>query len=95
MREIDNEKYKKELDKARVKFGMNFYGRSGRLRCVIRWDDKDIAPGALTDEQLMIVAQLTGKAREPIVDELRRRDLIPARQEQAQQKGETEESQEQ
>lgn len=77
MRQIDGEKYRKALDKARVKFGMSFYGHSGSLRCVIKWDDKELGSNELTDEQLTIVAQLIGKAREPLVDELRRRKLIP------------------
>lgn len=76
MRQINQEQYKKALDKARVKFGMSFYGHSGSLRCVIKWDDKELGPKELTNEQLTIVAQLIGKAREPLVDELRRRGLI-------------------
>ena len=81
MRQIDEEKYKKLLDKARVKFGMTFYGHSDRLSCVVKWDEKTVSPDRLTDEQLMLVAQLTGKAREPLIDELRRRKLIPERKE--------------
>ena len=82
MRKVDKEKYVRALNKARVKFGMTFYGHSEMLRCVIKWDDENMPMEKLTDEQLVIIAQLTAKAREPIVDELRRRELIPDGQEQ-------------
>lgn len=80
MRQIDEEKYHKEFSRVRLKFRMSFFGHSEQMLCHIVWNEKEQDYKQLSDEQLMIVAQLLGKARDPLVMELRRRDLLPSQE---------------
>ena len=80
MRQIDDERYRKEFSKVRLRFAMSFFGHSEQMRCSITLDEKVRNPDQLSDEQLVIVSRLLVKAHEPLVNEMRRRDLLPSKE---------------
>lgn len=77
MKELDKEKFRKTVEKARVQFGLTYYGRSNNMRVGCRWNDKAVELGAMSDEQIVILYQLVNSALTMLAKEQIRRDLLP------------------
>ena len=76
MKDLDKEKFQKVLQKARVGFGLTYYGKSNNLSVSGKWNDKEILPGSLDDEQLVILTQLVGQVHTLLMREQIKRDLV-------------------
>lgn len=77
MKQIDQEKFKKTVEKARVHFGLTYWGKSNNMRVGCRWGDKAVDLQHLTDEQAMLLWQMANVAIGMLAKEQMRRDLLP------------------
>lgn len=77
MKELDKDKFQKMTRKARVKFGLTYFGWSNKMTVRARWDDKDVDLNKMTDEQVVLLWQLANSAVGVLAKEQMRRDLLP------------------
>lgn len=77
MKELDKDKFKKMVRKARVKFGLTYFGWSNKMTVWARWNDKDVDLSNMTDEQVVLLWQLANSAVGVLAKEQMRRDLLP------------------
>lgn len=76
-KELDREKFGKVLERARVRFGLTYWGKSNNMRVGCQWNDKSMDLDRLTDEQVVLLWQLVNSAQEMLVKEQLKRDLLP------------------
>lgn len=77
MKQLDQEKFKKTAEKARVQFGLTYWGKSNNMRIGCSWNDKKVELDKMTDEQVTLLWQLVNSALGMLVKEQMRRDLLP------------------
>lgn len=77
MKQLDQEKFKKTVEKARVQFGPTYRGKSNNMRVGCKWNDKQVDLGKMTDEQVTLLWQLVNASLGMLVKEQMRRDLLP------------------
>lgn len=77
MKQIDKEKFQKMQEKARVQFGLTYWGKSNNMRVGCKWNDKDLDLDKMTDEQVTLLWQLVNSALGMLVKEQLKRDLLP------------------
>lgn len=77
MKELDKDKFQKMTRRARVKFGLTYFGWSNKMTVGARWDDKDVGLNKMTDEQVVLLWQLVNSALGILAKEQIRRDLLP------------------
>lgn len=77
MKQIDKEKFQKMQEKARVQFGVTYWGKSNNMRVGCKWNDKQVDLDKMTDEQVTLLWQLVNSALGMLAKEQMRRDLLP------------------
>lgn len=77
MKELDKDQFQNMTRKARVKFGLTYFGWSNKMTVGARWDDKDVDLNKMTDEQVVLLWQLVNSALGILAKEQIRRDLLP------------------
>lgn len=77
MKELDKEKFQKTVMKARVKFGLTYFGYSNKMTVGCHWNDKAIELNKMTDEQVVLLWQIVNSALGLLAKEQMRRDLLP------------------
>lgn len=77
MKQLDQEKFQKMLEKARVQFGLTYWGKSNNMRVGCKWGDKSVDLDKMTDEQVVLLWQLVNAALTMLAKEQMRRDLLP------------------
>lgn len=77
MKQLDKDKFQKMTKKARVKFGLTYFGWSNKMTVGTRWNDKDVDLNNMTDEQVVLLWQLVNSALGILAKEQIRRDLLP------------------
>ena len=77
MKQIDKEKFKRTAEKARVQFGLTYWGKSNNMRVGCKWNDKAVDLDGLTDEQVVLLWQLVNSALGMLAKEQVKRDLLP------------------
>lgn len=77
MKEINQEKFKEMLSKVRVHFGMVYYGASNNMRMSAKFNDKELRPEEMSDEQLVLLWQLCHGLEDILGREQARRGLLP------------------
>lgn len=77
MKQLDKDKFQKMTWRARVKFGLTYFGWSNKMTVSARWDDKDVNLNKMTDEQVVLLWQLVNSALGILAKEQIRRDLLP------------------
>lgn len=77
MKQLDQEKFKKMLEKARVQFGLTYFGKSNNMRVGCMWNDKQVELDKMTDEQVTLLWQLVNASLGMLVKEQMKRDLLP------------------
>lgn len=77
MKQLDQEKFQKMLEKARVQFGLTYWGKSNNMRVGCKWGDKSVDLDKMTDEQVVLLWQLVNSALTMLAKEQMRRDLLP------------------
>lgn len=65
------------LEKARVQFGLTYWGKSNNMRVGCKWGDKSVDLDKMTDEQVVLLWQLVNSALTMLAKEQMRRDLLP------------------
>ena len=77
MKQLDKEKFQKMLERARVQFGLKYWGKSNNMRVGCTWNDRQVDLGAMTDEQVVLLWQLLNSALGMLTEEQIRRGLLP------------------
>lgn len=77
MKELDKEKFQKTVEKARVQFGLTYFGKSNNMRVGCQWNDKAVDLTKMTDEQVVLLWQIVNSALGMVAKEQLRRDLLP------------------
>lgn len=77
MKQLDQEKFKKTVEKARVQFGLTYWGKSNNMRVGCKWNDKQVELDRMTDEEVTLLLQLVNSALNMLAREQIRRDLLP------------------
>ena len=77
MKQLDQEKFKKTVEKARVQFGVTYWGKSNNMRVGCKWNDKQADLDKMTDEQVTLLWQLVNASLGMLVKEQMKRDLLP------------------
>ena len=70
-------KFKKTVEKARVQFGLTYWGKSNNMRVGCKWNDKQVDLDKMTDEQVTLLWQLVDASLMMLVKEQMKRDLLP------------------
>lgn len=77
MKQLDKKKFLKTTEKARVRFGLTYFGKSNTLTVGCHWNDKAMGLDKMTDEQMVLLWQLVNSALGILAKEQIRRDLLP------------------
>lgn len=77
MKQIDQVKFKKTVENARVQFGLTYWGKSNNMRVGCKWNDKQVDLDKMTDEQVTLLWQLVDASLMMLVKEQMKRDLLP------------------
>lgn len=77
MKQIDKAKFQKTVEKARVKLGLAYCGKSNKMTFGVNWNDKQMTSDQLTDEQLALLWQLSNQMCTLLAREQIKRDLLP------------------
>lgn len=77
MKEIIKERIDATLKKMRLRLVMSYFGHSNNLRISSFLQGKVTNPSVMTDEELIIIHQLIMAAENGIIDEIKKRDILP------------------
>lgn len=77
MKQLDQQKFKETVEKARVQFGLTYWGKSNNMHVVCKWNEKKVELDKMTDEQVTLLWQLVNASLGMLVKEQMKRDLLP------------------
>ena len=77
MKQIDQEKFKEMLRKARVHLSMVYFGASNNMQMQAKFNDKVLNPQQMSDEQLVLLWQLCHGLEVILGREQASRGLLP------------------
>ena len=76
MKEINEKEFARLLKTVRVSFGLKYYGHSNRMTLQGMWNDREIQPVRMSDEQMSLLYQLVHQMQETLLGEMVQRDLV-------------------
>lgn len=77
MKEIDKEKWQRMIAKVRVRFSLEYYGKSNNANMTVDINGRKLTPDRMSDEEVVLLWQLLNSAQNQLALEQVKRDLIP------------------
>ena len=77
MKPIDKQKFRNAIKEAQVSLKVSYRGKDGNFALYVDWNGKNVLPSHLSDEQALLLFQLSGKMCSELAKEPIKRGLLP------------------